>query len=66
MIKKIKGELEIQAHRGVIYFHSEETGGTVLRICQLDKDMCKRLCEGRGVIGQVQMDITHMRGASID
>lgn len=30
--KKIKGELEIDSERGAIYFHSEKTGTTVLRM----------------------------------
>lgn len=32
----IKGELEIDHVRGVVYFHDEK-GKTVLRICQLGK-----------------------------
>lgn len=32
---KIKGELEVDTERGVIYFHSNETGTTVLRISAL-------------------------------
>ena len=32
----IKGELEIDYRRGVVYFHDEK-GKTVLRICQLGK-----------------------------
>lgn len=35
MTKKINGELELDLERGVIYFHSSETGCTVLRICGL-------------------------------
>lgn len=35
MITKINGELEIHHERGVIYFHSAETGTTLLRICKL-------------------------------
>lgn len=31
----LKGELEIDHNRGVIYFHSEGYGRTVLRICRL-------------------------------
>jgi hypothetical protein len=31
----IEGQLEVDVSRGVIYFHSAETGGTVLRICGL-------------------------------
>ncbi len=33
--KKIAGQLEIDAERGVIYFHSAETGITALRISGL-------------------------------
>jgi hypothetical protein len=36
----IKGELEIDSERGVIYFHALEgqfAGATVLRICSLPK-----------------------------
>lgn len=32
---KINGQLELDIERGVIYFHSSETGCTVLRICGL-------------------------------
>ena len=35
MTIKIKGELEIDALRGVIYFHEGKTGTTLLRICRL-------------------------------
>jgi len=31
---KYQGELEIDTHRGVIYFHSNE-GITILRICRV-------------------------------
>ena len=34
-IIKIKGELEIDTERGVVYFHSEETGHSPLRISNL-------------------------------
>ncbi len=34
MNTKIKGELEIDHERGVIYFHNEE-GCTTLRLCNL-------------------------------
>jgi hypothetical protein len=29
------GQLEVDIDRGVVYFHSAETGATVLRICGL-------------------------------
>ena len=32
---KIEGQLEIDTERGVIYFHSNETGWSKLRICGL-------------------------------
>lgn len=53
---RIKGELEIDTDRGVIYFHSSETGWTVLRICKLGKinEPVKHI------------DITHMTGMSIE
>lgn len=35
MTQKFKGELEIDAWHGVIYFHERKTGRTMLRICQL-------------------------------
>ena len=35
---QIEGQLEIDTNRGVIYFHSNETGSSVLRICGL-KDL---------------------------
>jgi len=34
MTLKIKGELEVDSARGVVYFHSEH-GYTALRICHL-------------------------------
>lgn len=35
MIIEYDGTLEIDYNRGVIYFHSAETGHSMLRICQL-------------------------------
>ena len=35
MTTKIQGQLEIDHKRGVVYFHSDATGWTVLRICQM-------------------------------
>lgn len=35
MTQKIEGQLEIDAARGVIYFHSNKTGVSVLRISGL-------------------------------
>ncbi len=48
---KIPGELEIDAARGVIYFHSS-IGDTILRICRLPRPI---------PLGR-QLDITHMHG----
>lgn len=45
---KIKGELEIDHERGVIYFHNEE-GYTTLRLCNLPKPIPRR---GRAKKGQ--------------
>jgi hypothetical protein len=53
MKKEIKGILEIDAERGVIYFHSN-TGRTVLRICQLPKPIPVR----KGV--EELLDITYI------
>jgi hypothetical protein len=52
MTTKIKGELEIDHARGVIYFHSAKTGQTILRICRLGK-LKKKVNH---------IDITHMWG----
>ena len=35
MTEVFDGQLEVDVKRGVIYFHSAETGATVLRICGL-------------------------------
>lgn len=54
---EIRGVLEIDYRRGVIYFHPEEgqfKGNTLLRICSLPKP----------IPAYEQLDITHMRGAS--
>ena len=37
MTVKIAGQLEIDKERGVIYFHSGETGITLLRVCNLPR-----------------------------
>ena len=55
MTVKIKGELEIDQERGVIYFHSDQ-GWTVLRICRLPKPM--------PINNPEMLDITHMVGIS--
>jgi hypothetical protein len=45
MTVKLEGQLEVDIHRGVIYFHNNKNGCTTLRICRLyipetfDEDM---------------------------
>lgn len=63
----IDGQLEIDQERGVIYFHSQVTGTTALRICSLPKP----IPDPRWIIrnGDVKkmgitLDITHMYGAN--
>ena len=59
---KIKGELEIDSERGVIYFHTsdlevlEKNQGqsTILRICHLPKP----------IPTSMMLDITHMMGCN--
>jgi hypothetical protein len=34
----VEGVLEIDKGRGVIYFHSNKTGHSLLRICQIPRD----------------------------
>jgi len=58
MTQSIEGVLEIDADRGVIYFHAAKTGQSVLRICRLPvpiPDVRKK----PGLL-----DITHMHGVS--
>lgn len=58
MSYKIKGELEIDADRGVIYFHSESgqtIGQTLVRICKLPTPI---------PLYRSLLDITHMHGCS--
>lgn len=52
MTIKIEGELEVDAERGVLYFHSLTRGMTTLRICGL-KNVLFGFDEG------TQLDITH-------
>ena len=59
-VVKIVGELEIDCERGVIYFHSIETGATVLRICQLPVPI-----PASGKFPYF-LDVTHMSGTSWD
>jgi hypothetical protein len=55
---QIAGILEIDQKRGVIYFHSETTGHTPLRICSLPKPI-----PDPSEYGKV-LDITHMHGCN--
>ena len=57
MIIHIKGELEIDQERGVVYFHSEK-GHSALRICQLPTPVPDPSEYG------IQLDISHMHGCS--
>lgn len=52
---EVEGVLEVDHDRGVIYFHSAETGWTVLRICRLPKPVPP--------VSEM-LDVTHMTGAS--
>lgn len=58
MTTTLKGYLEIDEQRGVIYFHSEEDGTTKLRICRLPIPIPDPASVG-GLL-----DITHMFGTS--
>lgn len=52
MTIKLEGELEVDAERGVLYFHNLRNGATTLRICGL-----KNVLFGFDV--GTQLDITH-------
>lgn len=52
MTIRIEGQLEVDSGRGVIYFHSNVNGATLLRICGLKKEL-KEFDE------ETQVDITH-------
>lgn len=54
---KVKGELEIQHGRGVIYFHGD-SGVTLLRIRRLPKPIRLELSN------DYMLDITHMHGTN--
>ena len=56
-MKEIKGILEIDENRGVMYFHDESTGMTALRICRLPTPI------PNPVRGEM-LDITHGHGVS--
>ena len=55
--QQIPGKLEIDANRGVVYFHNNE-GSTSLRICRLPKPI--PTVES----GKFALDITHMVGCN--
>jgi hypothetical protein len=55
MTQKFKGQLEIDADRGVIYFHGMN-GRTILRICSLPKPI-PHIYDG-------MLDITHLHGCN--
>ena len=40
---EFEGILEIDADRGVVYFHDNKTGRSVLRICRLPKDKLAKM-----------------------
>lgn len=52
---KVFGQLEIDTERGVIYFHSANTGQTLLRICRLPTPIPHP---------PTLIDITHMFGTT--
>lgn len=56
----IKGELELDHDRGVIYFHSYVTGQSVLRVCRLPIPIPNPTDEN----GNNLLDITHMQGVN--
>jgi hypothetical protein len=56
-IVQIKGTLEIDSERGIIYFHSERSGRTMLRIEQLPEQFP---IDGTGI----EIDHTYMRNHS--
>lgn len=58
MTQVIKGQLEVDNNRGVIYFHASD-GHTLLRICSLPHPIPDIL---RGL--DSWLDITHMQGCS--
>ena len=58
MTTRIQGELEIDNDRGVIYFHSQLMGVTIMRICRLPTPIPFKLHK------PCLIDITHMVGSS--
>lgn len=55
MTSQHEGTLEIDHERGVIYFHDNSNGSTLLRICRL----------GKIQEDVAHIDITHMFGVQI-
>jgi len=67
MIITIDGQLEIDQDRGVIYFHSFNTGITALRICQLPTpipDPRWIITNGEASKEGKQLDIIHLFGVN--
>lgn len=64
---KIKGTLEIDTARGVIYFHNEQDR-TLLRVCRLPRPIpAMKLIEdihGGITLYLNFLDVTHMHGCS--
>lgn len=55
---KIKGEMEIDVKRGVIYFHSEEKGHSAFRMCGLPTPIPDPSEYGNGLdITVTQLDV---------
>lgn len=64
MTIRIKGELEIDQERGVIYFH-QDSGITALRICSLPTPIPNPKYNKRlKATTPTMLDITHMYGCS--
>ena len=59
MTIKLKGELEIDHERGVIYFTNEATGTTIFRICGLPTPIPLPYDMGWGML-----DVSHMIGVN--
>lgn len=57
-----KGKFEIVPSRGVVYFHDDKTGRTVLRVCGLDRN---RLFKMKGD-DLSSIDVTNRVGSHIN
>lgn len=55
---QFKGVLEIDENRGVIYFHYDKEGRSLLRICRLPTPIPNPVKDG------TLLDITHLYGVS--